>query len=80
MSLLQTLHYSTTANLIIKEAVFLLLLAALAYKKRGYAPVLYSVFLILYIILLRRAPGYKEKVQLHIKLWPNAGVQERLWY
>ena len=32
------------------------------------------MFLILYIALLRRAPGYNESIRLHLKLWPNAGV------
>ena len=32
------------------------------------------MFLILYITLLRRAPGYNENIRLHLKLWPNAGV------
>lgn len=32
------------------------------------------MFLILYITLLRRAPGYNESIRLHLKLWPNAGV------
>lgn len=74
MSLFQTFQDATTANLTVVEAVFLLILAVLAYKKRGCAPVLYCIFLILYITLLRRAPGYNEEVQLRIRLWPNAGV------
>lgn len=74
MNLLQILQDATTANLTVAEAVFLLILAVLAYKKRGCEPVLYCIFLILYITLLRRAPGYNEEVQLRIKLWPNAGV------
>lgn len=74
MSLFQTFQDATTANLTVVEAVFLLILAVLAYKKRGCAPVLYCIFLILYITFLRRAPGYNEEVQLRIKLWPNAGV------
>ena len=32
------------------------------------------MFLILYITLLRRAPGYNENIRVHLKLWPNAGV------
>ena len=34
----------------------------------------YCVFLILYITLLRRAPGYNESIRLRLKLWTNAGV------
>lgn len=34
----------------------------------------YSVFLILYITLLRRAPGYDENIRLTLKLLPNAGL------
>lgn len=74
MKLLQILQDATNANLTVVEAVFLLILAVLAHKKRGCTPVLYCILLILYITLLRRAPGYNEDVQLRIKLWPNAGV------
>ena len=35
---------------------------------------MFSVFLILHITLLRRAPGYDETIKLHLRLWPNAGV------
>lgn len=31
-------------------------------------------FLILYITLLRRAPGYDENIRLHFKFLPNAGI------
>ena len=50
------------------------LLAWLNRKDKQWLPVVYSVFLILYITLLRRAPGYNENIRLHLKLWPNAGV------
>jgi len=38
MNLLQILQDAVTANLTVVEAVFLLILAVLAYKKRGCAP------------------------------------------
>ena len=43
-------------------------------KDKQWLPVVYCVFLILYITLLRRAPGYNESIRLRLKLWPNAGV------
>ena len=36
--------------------------------------VFYGVFLILYITLLRREPGYNENIRLYLKLWPDADV------
>lgn len=75
--LLHQIHYSTSANLTVGECVILIVLGLLAWfnlKDRQWLPTAYSVFLILYITLLRRAPGYNENIQLHLKLWPNAGV------
>lgn len=75
--LLHQIHYSTSANLTIPEIaipVALGLLAWLNRKEKSWLPTAYSVFLILYITLLRRAPGYNESIRLHLKLWPNAGV------
>lgn len=75
--LLHQIHYSTSANLTVGECVILIVLGFLAWfnrKDRQWLPTAYSVFLILYITLLRRAPGYNENIQLHLKLWPNAGV------
>lgn len=43
-------------------------------KKHPSFPPIYCVFLILYITLLRRAPGYNESIRLRLKLWPNAGI------
>ena len=76
-SLIHQIHYATSANLSIMEIVLLLLLAIIAWHKRKEHPSLppvYCVFLILYITLLRRAPGYNESIRLHLKLLPNAGV------
>ena len=50
------------------------LAALLMRKKKPWLPALYSVLLILYITLLRRAPGYNESIKLHLKLWPTAGI------
>ena len=75
--LLHQIHYSTSANLTVGECVILIVLGLLAWfnrKDRQWLPTAYSVFLILSITLLRRAPGYNENIRLHLKLWPNAGV------
>lgn len=75
--IIHQIHYSTSANLTVPEIVILValgLLARLNRKEKSWLPTAYSVFLILYITLLRRAPGYNESIRLHLKLWPNAGV------
>ena len=75
--LLHQIHYSTSANLTVPEIVILVALGLLAWlnrKDKEWFPTAYSVFLILHITLLRRAPGYNEDIRLHLKLWPNAGV------
>lgn len=75
--LLSQIHYATSANLSLSEIIVLSVFAIVAWHKRKEQPslpVAYCVFLILYITLLRRAPGYNESVRLHLKLWPNAGV------
>ena len=75
--LLHQIHYSTSANLTVPEIAILVSLGLLAWfnrKEKSWLPTVYSVFLILYITLLRRAPGYNENSRLHLKLWPNAGV------
>lgn len=75
--LLHQIHYSTSANLTVPEIVILVALGLLAWlnrKNKHWLPTAYSVFLILYITLLRRALGYNENIRLHLKLWPNAGV------
>lgn len=75
--LLHQIHYSTGVNLTVPEIVILVVLGLLAWlnrKEKSWLPTAYSVFLILYITLLRRAPGYNENIRLHLKLWSNAGV------
>ena len=76
-SLIHQIHYATSANLSIPEIFLLLLLAIIAWhasKEHHSFPLVYSVFLILYITLLRRAPGFNESIRLRLKLWSNAGV------
>ena len=71
------IHCSTSANLTVGEGVILIVLGLLAWfnrRDKKWFPTTYSVFLIFYITLLCRAPGYNENIRLHLKLWPNAGV------
>lgn len=59
-SFLYSIHYNFAHNLSYGEAVCLLALAVLVWllrKRVPWAAVAYSVFLILYITLLRRSPG-----------------------
>lgn len=75
--LLSQIHYATSANLSRLEIILLALLGTIAWhnrKGKQWLPPIYCVFLILYITLLRRAPGYNESIRLRLKLWPNAGV------
>lgn len=75
--LFRQLHYSANVNLSVGESVILVLLALIVWfnrKRIKPLPALYSIFLILYITLLRRASGYDESIRLHLKLLPNAGV------
>ena len=68
------IHCSTSANLTVGEGVILIFLGLLAWLNRRdkkWFPTAYSVFLIFYITLLRRAPGYNENIRLHLKLWSN---------
>ena len=69
-------YIAISGNISFLEAMTLLLLAGVAYllsKKYKIASVIYSVFLILYITLLRREQGYNEIIRLDIRL-KNAGV------
>ena len=64
-------------NLSALEAAALLALAAFAYtvrKRLPALPVAYSVFLAVYITLLRRAPGYDEAIRWHLAVWLGAGL------
>ena len=76
-NLIHQIHYTTSANLSLSELVLLVLLGTITWhnrKDKHWLSVAYCVFLILYITLLRRAPGYNESIRLRLKLWPNAGV------
>lgn len=76
--LFRQLHLSTSANISVGEGIILLILFLIVWlnrKKHHSIPSLYSVFLILYITLLRRASGYDENIRLHLKLLPNAGIR-----
>ena len=58
--IIHQIHYSTSANLTISECAILIALGLLAWftrKDKQWLLTVYSVFLILYITLLRRAPG-----------------------
>lgn len=75
--LLHQIHYSASLNMTPAELVLLVLLGILAWGGRrrfSWLPMGYSVFLILYVTLLRRAPGYDENIRLTLKLLPNAGL------
>ena len=52
----------------------LAVLAWLARKQFPILPVIYSVFLVLYITLPRRAPGYDEEIRWHLSFWSGAGL------
>ena len=74
---LQGLREGIGGNLSALEAVALLVLAVLVWlarKRLPMLPVVYSVFLVLYITLLRRAPGYDEEIRWHLALWSGAGL------
>ena len=73
---LQGLREGISGNLSALEAAALLLavLAWLARKQFPMLPAIYSVFLVLYITLLRRAPGYDEEIRWHLALWSGAGL------
>lgn len=71
------LRYATCANLTVAEAVMLAglgLTAVLVRKKWNWTPTAYSIFLIFYITLLRRAPGYRENTLLLLRLQPILGI------
>ena len=75
--LLHQIHYSTSLNLSGREILFLVLLgvaAWLAGRKRSHILPGYCIFLILYITLLCRAPGYDESVRWNLRFWPSAGI------
>lgn len=74
---LQGLREGISGNLSALEAAALLVLAVLAWLARKQFPMLpaiYSVFLVLYITLLRRAPGYDEEIRWHLAFWSGVGL------
>ena len=77
MDVLHELQRSARMNLSAIEAILLVGVAGMAWRGRNkvlWLPVAYSAFLILYITLLRRSPGYDEHVRLQLQLLPNVGV------
>lgn len=75
--LLKQIYYSASLNLTISEAIGLIVLwlIVLYDQEQGRWPlVAYSVFLILYITILRRTPGCSETIKLYLRMWPNAGI------
>lgn len=75
--LLHQIHYSRSLNLSGNEIIFLAVLGLavwIAGRKRPRILSGYCIFLILYITLLRRAPGYDESVRWSLRFWPRAGI------
>lgn len=75
--LLHQIHYSTSLNLSGKEIVFLAVLGLAAWmagRKRSHILPGYCIFLILYITILRRTPGYDESIRWNLRFWPGAGI------
>lgn len=74
---LQGLREGISGNLSALEAAALLVLAVLAWlarKQFRMLPAIYSMFLVLYITLLRRAPGYDEEIRWHLAFWSGVGL------
>lgn len=77
LEFIRQLHHSISANLSVAETCLLAVLclsAWLVHKKADWSPMAYTVFLILYITLLRRTPGYREPVLLPLRLYPHLGI------
>ena len=74
---LYELSKSVQGNMTFEEVLLLISAGAVSmYGRRKWKtlPFLYSIFLIVYITLLRRSPGYREEIQLYLQLWANAGT------
>ena len=74
---LYELSKSAQGNMTFEEVLLLISAGAVSmYGRRKWKtlPFLYSIFLIVYITLLRRSPGYREEIQLYLQLWANAGT------
>lgn len=77
IELLKQIYYNASLNLTIPETVGLIVLWLIAWhnqRQSRWQLVTYSVFLILYITILRRTPGCSETIKLYLRMWPNAGV------
>lgn len=75
--LIHQIYYTASENLSTQEIILLFMFIIIVLcNRRKYPgiPPLYSVFLILYITLLRRAPGYSENIRIGLKLWSDVGV------
>ena len=75
--LIHQIYYTVSKNLSTLEIILLLfsiIIVLCNRRKYPYIPPLYSVFLILYITLLRRAPGFNVSICFKLKLRPNAVV------
>lgn len=73
-SFLYSIHYNFAHNLSYGEAVCLLALTVLVWllrKRIPWAAVAYSVFLILYITLIRRTPGTTGILLMQPRSWAN---------
>jgi len=73
-SFLYSIHYNFAHNLSYGEAVCLLALAVLVWllcKRVPWAVVAYSVFLVLYITLIRRSPGTTGILLMQLRSWVN---------
>ena len=75
--IIQQLCENIRGNLTVYEAVVLMMTALGSWRCHGknrVIPVGYSIFLILYITLLRRAPEYNEAIRYHISFLPDVKV------
>lgn len=75
--IIQQLCEDIRGNLTVYEAVVLMMTALGSWRCHGknrVIPVGYSIFLILYITLLRRAPEYNEAIRYHISSLPDVKV------
>ena len=71
------IYYTVSKNLSIQDVIpllFSIIIVLCNRRKYPCIPPLYSVFLILYITLLRRAPGFNESICFKLKLRPNVVV------
>lgn len=71
------IYHAMSSNLTALEA-FILVAVVLVVRSIHYripwTPTGYTVFLIIYITLLRRAPGYRERTLLLLRLQPVLGI------